>query len=309
MERYEANEWESYVAGVEIDAFGQQCAEEIMVAEVGIWLRDFKAGKITQPEYHNNLKKSGLENWSEEELKDFSVYKLSNMRERLREEDSESWQKYCCRGEKYMRTTIKGLEKLQNEIYDYALKIGILKDSALISGSEYESKIILARIIRRYTIYAEEEFSTFATNLGLDAACMTEIIKIFKHLDFCAYGRDFLMDKIGKNRYYCESHTVRITIVATAIAELIWQVSLKDVNIESYLAGILKEENKEKEDREIIIELTKELLAEHIKRMEETLDNGLYPVPVMLQILGYPDYDLEEYRLHIATIDSLVDKL
>lgn len=123
MERYEANEWESYVAGVEIDAFGQQCAEEIMVAEVGIWLRDFKAGKITQPEYHNNLKKSGLENWSEEELKDFSVYKLSNMRERLREEDSESWQKYCCRGEKYMRTTIKGLEKLQNEIYDYALKI------------------------------------------------------------------------------------------------------------------------------------------------------------------------------------------
>ena len=23
MERYEANEWESYVAGVEIDAFGQ----------------------------------------------------------------------------------------------------------------------------------------------------------------------------------------------------------------------------------------------------------------------------------------------
>lgn len=219
MERYEANEWESYVAGVEIDAFGQQCAEEIMVAEVGIWLRDFKAGKITQPEYHNNLKKSGLENWS------------------------------------------------------------------------------------------EEEFSTFATNLGLDAACMTEIIKIFKHLDFCAYGRDFLMDKIGKNRYYCESHTVRITIVATAIAELIWQVSLKDVNIESYLAGILKEENKEKEDREIIIELTKELLAEHIKRMEETLDNGLYPVPVMMQILGYPDYDLEEYRLHIATIDSLVDKL
>lgn len=30
MERYEANECESYVAGVEIDAFGQQCAEEII---------------------------------------------------------------------------------------------------------------------------------------------------------------------------------------------------------------------------------------------------------------------------------------
>ena len=29
----------------------------------------------------------------------------------------------------------------------------------------------------------------------------------------------------------------------------------------------------------------------------------------MLQILGYPDYDLEEYRLHVAAIDSLVDKL
>ena len=38
--------------------------------------------------------------------------------------------------------------------------------------------------------------------------------------------------------------------------------------------------------------------AKDIKRMEETLDNGLYPVTVMLQILGYPDYDLEEYRLH-----------
>lgn len=231
------------------------------------------------------------------------------MRERLREEDSESWQKYCCRGEKYMRTTIKGLEKLQNEIYDYALKIGILKDSALISGSEYESKIILARIIRRYTIYAEEEFSTFATNLGLDAACMTEIIKIFKYLDFCAYGRDFLMDKIGKNRYFCESHTVRITIVATAIAELIWQVSLKGIDIEKYLTSILKEENKEKEDREIIIELTKELLEEHTKRMEKILDDGLYPMSVMLQMLGYPAYDLEGYRQHIANIDSLVDKL
>ena len=49
--------------------------------------------------------------------------------------------------------------------------------------------------------------------------------------------------------------------------------------------------------------------AKDIKRMEETLDNGLYPVTVMLQILGYPDYDLEEYRLHVAAIDSLVDKL
>lgn len=78
MERYEANEWESYVAGVEIDAFGQQCAEEIMVAEVGIWLRDFKAGKITQEEYHKNLKKSGLENWSEvdlETIKQITEYK------------------------------------------------------------------------------------------------------------------------------------------------------------------------------------------------------------------------------------------
>lgn len=78
MERYEANEWESYVAGVEIGAFGQQCAEEIMVAEVGIWLRDFKAGKITQEEYHKNLKKSGLENWSEvdlETIKQITEYK------------------------------------------------------------------------------------------------------------------------------------------------------------------------------------------------------------------------------------------
>lgn len=38
-------------------------------------------------------------------------------------------------------------------------------------------------------------------------------------------------------------------------------------------------------------------------------EKSLHPVPVMMQILGYPDYDLEEYRLHIATIDSLVDKL
>lgn len=78
MERYEANEWESYVAGVEIDAFVQQCAEEIMVAEVGIWLSDFKAGKITQEEYHKNLKKSGLENWSEvdlETIKQITEYK------------------------------------------------------------------------------------------------------------------------------------------------------------------------------------------------------------------------------------------
>ena len=106
MERYKADEWESYVAAVQIESFGECCAEKIMVAEVGIWLRDFKAGKITQPEYHNNLKKSGLENWSEEELKDFSVYKLSNMRERLREEDSDSWQKYCCRAVSYTHLTL-----------------------------------------------------------------------------------------------------------------------------------------------------------------------------------------------------------
>ena len=45
MERYEANEWESYVAGVEIDAFGQQCAEEIMVAEVVSGCVILKLGK------------------------------------------------------------------------------------------------------------------------------------------------------------------------------------------------------------------------------------------------------------------------
>ena len=62
MERYEANEWESYVAAVDIEAFGEVCAKEIMVAEAGLWLRDFKAGKITPEDYHNNLKKSGFEN-------------------------------------------------------------------------------------------------------------------------------------------------------------------------------------------------------------------------------------------------------
>lgn len=158
-------------------------------------------------------------------------------------------------------------------------------------------------------MYAEEEFSVFASNLGLDTACMSGIIKIMEYVDFCNYGKDFLMGKIDDNRYYSKAHTVRVTIAAIALAELIWQVSLKDVNIESYLAGILKEENKEKEDREMIIELTKELLTEHIKRMEETLADGSYPTPVMLQILDYPDYDLEEYRLHIAAIGSLVNKL
>lgn len=308
MERYEANEWDSYVAAVQIEAFGEVCAEEVMVAEAGIWLRDFKAGKITSEDYHNNLKKSGFENWSEEDLKAFSEYKLPNMRERLREDDSESWQKYCYRGEKYMRTTIKGLEKLQNSIYDYASEHGILKDFALITGNEYESKIILSRIVRRFSMYTEEEYNAFISNLGLEATGMTDI-KILKYVDFCAYGREFLMSKIEDNRYFCKSHTVRITIVAVTIAELIWQVSLKDINIEKYLASILKEENKEKEDREIIIELTKKLLTEHTKRMEETLDNGLYPVPIMMQILGYPAYDLKEYKHRIETIDNLVDKL
>ena len=43
--------------------------------------------------------------------------------------------------------------------------------------------------------------------------------------------------------------------------------------------------------------------------MEKILDDGLYPMSVMLQMLGYPAYDLERYRQHIANIDSLVDKL
>ena len=305
MEWYKADEWDSYVAGVEIEAFGECCAEEIMVAEAGLWLRDFKAGKITPEGYHNNLKKSGFENWSEEDFKAFSEYKLPNMRERLREDDSESWQKYCYRGEKYMRTTIKGLEKLQNSIYDYALEHGILKDSELITGSEHESKIILARIIRRYTMYTEEEYNAFISNLGLEATGMIDIIKIMKYVDFCNYGRDFLMGKIEDNRYFCKSHTVRITIVAVTIAELIWQVVLKDINIEKYLVDVLKD-NK---DREIIIELTKELLKEHTKHMEKILDDGLYPVPVMLQILGYSAYDLAGYRQRIESIDNLVDKL
>lgn len=154
-------------------------------------------------------------------------------------------------------------------------------------------------------MYAEEEFSVFASNLGLDTACMSGIIKIMEYVDFCNYGKDFLMGKIDDNRYYSKAHTVRVTIAAIALAELIWQVSLKNINIEKYLVDVLKD-NK---DREMIIELTKELLTEHIKRMEETLADGLYPTPVMLQILDYPDYDLEEYRLHIAAIGSLVNKL
>lgn len=52
MERYEANEWDSYVAAVQIESFGECCAEEVMVAEAGIWLRDFKAGKIALEDYH-----------------------------------------------------------------------------------------------------------------------------------------------------------------------------------------------------------------------------------------------------------------
>ena len=43
--------------------------------------------------------------------------------------------------------------------------------------------------------------------------------------------------------------------------------------------------------------------------MEKILDDGLYPMSVMLQMLGYPAYELEGYRQHIANIDSLVDKL
>lgn len=69
MERYEANEWDSYVAAVQIESFGECCAEEVMVAEAGIWLRDFKAGKIALEDYHKNLREFGFENWSEEDLK------------------------------------------------------------------------------------------------------------------------------------------------------------------------------------------------------------------------------------------------
>ena len=51
-------------------------------------------------------------------------------------------------------------------------------------------------------MYAEEEFSVFASNLGLDTACMSGIIKIMEYVDFCNYGKDFLMGKIDDNRYY-----------------------------------------------------------------------------------------------------------
>ena len=98
-------------------------------------------------------------------------------------------------------------------------------------------------------MYAEEEFSVFASNLGLDTACMSGIIKIMEYVDFCSYGKDFLMGKIDDNRYYSKAHTVRVTIAAIALAELIWQVSLKNINIEKYLVDVLKD-NK---DREMVI--------------------------------------------------------
>lgn len=232
---------------------------------------------------------------------------------RLQKESLDIWNKYFTEGKELyieLKAEKERCRKTQNKIVDYAEQIHLLEDEEIKEKYHYGMVIMTAWCMRKF---GEKYFHTAHwmdwCPLDLDERLVIADIldkAIFnryeKHNGSCFLGgkdREKKKEKEQRKKERVKGGEQFIRLVDT-VKELIYRMYIGG-NADLYkVAELLKDVEEPFE----VLKNTEKALREYIATMNEVMDSGTYPAEVILQMLGYPEMNREEYD---RRVDAMIN--
>lgn len=301
---------DSYFEDLKMDAYREGYAKSHMLITLRISLMDAKNGKITKQEMRELLNKI-CPGWSEEDICKF-VYSEEGSPdreagyERMKRDSTDLWMKCLDEGkEAYMESSAMRdrCGELQNKIVDYAEKEELFVNSILKEQYYYGAVITIARRI-------QEDKNSYLINVAysmdgrLSLLNEQEIMQIDQILKDAKFG-EYKGSKKAEYEYKQEANEETLR---DAIVELIYKIYIKNKQKNDEIKKLMQEAIDTIDLFRIRCDI-KASLQEHIDRMEAIFDKDIYPVDVILQMLGYPALSREEYNQRVAAMKKEVEWL
>ena len=288
--------YDNYTEELRMDGFGRRYAQIHMLIDLRCAVKNIR--NVTEQQKEKLLKKM-CPGWSNGDIYMFVYGKEADRKEgyeRLKADNTDVWKKYFEEGKKEYFKSRDRKEKygeIQNKIVDYAEQKKLLENKELEEVYHYGAVIIMARMMSEYG----EDFC-------YAARCLTkwkqlekeELLQIARIMEFAKFNRyqkkykEYINGKITKQEYQALGDE-RIAILADTAVELIYRMYVNGEQNLDKIKNILKEVKYPF----ILLNKIRTALQEYICTMNEIMDSGIYPVEVILQMLGYPGMNKDEY--------------
>lgn len=288
-----------------IQGYGEECARFYIWYIFQVVLNLVEKGKITKQEEKGLLNKI-FPGWSEEEICKFknseenSPDRIAGYK-RMEMDCNHIWRRYVEEGkENYLKRCVKRdkCTELQNKMVDYAEKENLLKNSIIKEQYHYGVVIVMAQKLQRfggdYLKAVQWQLSEGHGRSLLDKQELLQIVQILEDAEFGGY-------KVSEEDGY-------IRELMDTTVELIYKMYIKDKPKPDEIKKMIQETNNIMDLFEFQCSV-RASLQEHIDRMEAIFDRDIYPVDVILQMLGYPALSREEYDQRVAVMKKEIEEI
>ena len=311
MKKWE-DHYDEYFDNLSMKGYQEGYATGRMCFDIRYIINKAKKGKITEQQKRESLNEL-CPGWSDGDIYEL-IYGTDSKRkkghEQLKKDNTAIWKKYMEEGkEEYFRNRDREEKygELQNKIVDYAEQNQLLKSRELAEKYHYGAVITMARRMAEYG----NDFRYAATCLKewnlLDEEELMKIAGIMERASFDRYRRksnDYVKGKITEQEYRSMGEKRLATLVDTMV-ELIYRMYIQGEENIDILAVMLKETDH---PFRILMKL-ESALREYLSDIYKIFAAKSYPVDVILQILGYPALNFEEYEERVFKMRMDVGKL
>lgn len=311
MKKWEPH-YNEYLENLSMKGYQEGYAARCMYNDILCVIDKAKKRKITAQQKRELLNEL-CPGWSDGDIYDF-MYGTGSKRkkkyEQLKKDNTATWKKYMEEGkEEYFRNRDREEKygEMQNKIVDYAEQNQLLKSREIAETYHYGVVITMARRMMEYG----NDFHYAATCLKewnlLDEEELMKIARIMERASFDRYRKklkDYVKGKITEKEYRSMGEE-RLAILVDIMVELIYRMYIRgEENIDT-----LEEILKETEHPFRILMKLESALREYLSNIYQIIAARSYPVEVILQILGYPALNFEEYEERVFKMRMDVGKL
>lgn len=300
-----------------LEVYAVSYAEERIWSDIHMILYNEKNRMITKQQREDALNEI-CPDWTEDDIYNFAYSERESLERQkgymqLRIRTTDTWEKYYDEGKKAcFENLMDKYGELQNEIVDYVEKKKILENRALKKEYYYGAVITMARKLQqcRENIYDNTTYESLLKWSPLNRQGLKNLAEVIENIRFNVCNRklktytEYIEEKVIKNVQEFERKK-QVTILIDTSVELIYRMY---INGEQNLNKV-KNMLKETDNPSLIAKYVEDTLQEYIAIIDELLAKKIYPVDVILQILGCPALSHEEYDSRVAAMRENVKKL
>lgn len=300
-----------------LDVYAVSYAEERIWSDIHMILYNEKNRMITKQQREDALNEI-CPDWTEDDIYNFAYSEWESLERQkgymqLRIRTTDTWKKYYDEGKKAcFENLMDKYGELQNEIVDYAEKKKILENSVLKKEYYYGAVITMARKLQqcRENIYDNTTYESLLKWSPLNRQELKNLAEVIENIRFNVCNRklktytEYIEEKVIKNVQEFERKK-QFTILIDTLVELIYRMY---INGEQNLDRV-KNMLKETDNPSLIAKYIEDTLQEYIAIIDELLPKKIYPIDVILQILGCSALSREEYDSRVAAMSEDVKKL